>query len=266
MSSMSAGTETGQVLAEADRNMVSIWRHMVGFGPKPDVTEQDGLLLLSSGLPVTLFNPAHVVGEVTDPKVAVEGVIEHYAALGVPFELLFRDDAAPGLADACEAADLVEHWQMPLMVLDPIPEHGDESPPPAGFEVVVVDDYNLAAYGDVLAAGFGMPRELVEMVLGHDMVRLDGFTAFLGLLDGEPVATSAVYLSEDTAGVYNVATLEAARGRGIGAAITWAAALHGLHAGSRRSVLQASQMGEPVYARMGYFTPARYRQFEAKPS
>jgi GNAT superfamily N-acetyltransferase len=106
----------------------------------------------------------------------------------------------------------------------------------------------------------------VEHVLSPDLVRIEAFTGFLGLLDEQPVATSAVYLSEDTAGVYNVATLEAARGKGVGAAITWAAALCGLERGSERSILQASQMGEPVYERMGYVTPTRYRQFTVSPS
>jgi GNAT superfamily N-acetyltransferase len=264
MADMSAGDEA--VLAEADRNMVEVWRQLVGSGPRPSTTEQDGLLLLASGLPVPLFNPVYVVGDVADPKIAVAAVREHYAGLGLPFVLVFREAVAPGLAEACAEAGLTEHWQMPLMVLDPIPEHGQEEPLPDGFEVVVVDEHNVAAYGDVLAGAFGMPRDLVDLVLGPDLVRIPGFTGFLGLLDGRPVASSGVYESEDTAGVYNVGTLEAARGRGIGAAITWAAARHGLATGRRRSVLQASQMGEPVYERMGYVTPARYRQFEAAPS
>jgi GNAT superfamily N-acetyltransferase len=264
MAGMNAGDE--QVLAEADRNMVAVWRHLVGVGPKPSVTERDGLAMLASGLPVPLFNPVYIVGEVADPKAAVDALRDHYAGLGLPFVLVFRDAVAPGLADACAAASMVEHWQLPLMVMDPIPEHGDGEPLPDGLEILIVDDHNISAYGDVLAAGFGMPRQLVEQVLGPDMVRIPGFTGFLGLLDGQPVATSAVYQSEDTAGVYNVATVEAARGKGIGAAITWAAALCGQQAGRRRSILQASQMGEPVYARMGYLTPARYRQFEGSPS
>ena len=44
--------------------------------------------------------------------------------------------------------------------------------------------------------------------------------------------------------------------------MTWAAAIAGRADGASRSVLQASEMGEPVYARMGYQTPVRYRQFE----
>src|SRR3982750_3702296 len=109
MADMGAGDE--QVLDEADRNMVEMWRHLVARGPAPDATEAHGLVLLSSGLPTELFNPVHVVGEVADPAAAVAAVLEHYAGRGVPFELVFRESVAPGLVEACEAVGLVEHWQ-----------------------------------------------------------------------------------------------------------------------------------------------------------
>lgn len=209
---------------------------------------------------MALFNPAHVVGAIGDPAAAVETIVGHYADLGVPFCILFRDEVAPGLADACAAAGLVEHWQMPLMVLDPIP---DEGPSVDGLEVTSVDASTLEAYGDVLSAGFGMPRELVSGLMGAELlVETPGFTGILGVLDGEPVAASGVFVTDATAGIYNVATVASARGRGIGAAVTWAAALAGREAGATRSILQASEMGEPVHARMGYATPDRYRQFE----
>jgi GNAT superfamily N-acetyltransferase len=248
------------VLTKADTNMRTAWERIVELSPRPGRAELGGVLALSSGIPAGLFNPAHVVGAIDDPSAAVAAVGEHYAGLGLPYSLVFRDDVAPGLADACEAAGLVEHWQMPLMVLDPIPA---EAPPVAGLDIRAVDAGSVEAYGDVLCAGFGMPREFATAVMGAELLlETPGFTGFLGVLDGAPVAASGLFLTGDVAGVYNVATVEAARGRGVGAAITWAAALAGRDAGATRSILQASEMGQPVYTRMGYTTPARYRQFE----
>ena len=250
------------VLAEADRNLREAWESIVVHAPRPGRAELDGgLLALSSGIPVSLFNPAYVVGEVTDPTAAVEAIVAHYAALGLPSCVVFREEVAPGLAEACESAGLVEHWRLPLMVLDPIPATAPATVD--GLEIAPVDESTVEAYGDVLSAGFGMPRDLAATVLGAPLL-LDtpGFTGFLGTLDGEPVGASGVFVTGETAGVYNVATVEPARGRGVGAAMTWAAAVAGRHAGATRSVLQASQQGEPVYARMGYETPVRYRQFE----
>jgi GNAT superfamily N-acetyltransferase len=257
-------TNVDDPLSEADRNMVQVWEHITGFGPQPGRTEHDGLLLLSSGVPFGLFNPAFAVDDVADPERAVDDVQRHYASIGMPFAFLFRDEAAPGLSAACERAGLTEHWRMPLMVLDPIPT--EAAAPPPGLDIVVVDGSTIEAYGEVLASAFGMPPELVSAVLGPDLLGVAGFTGFLGLMGGAPVATSALYRSEDTAGVYNVGTVAAARGKGIGAALTWAAAHAGREAGAARSILQASEMGEPVYTRMGYATPARYRQFEQAPT
>jgi hypothetical protein len=56
-------------------------------------------------------------------------------------------------------------------------------------------------------------------------------------------------MSDGVAGVYNVATSVAARGRGFGEALTWRATLADP---SLPAVLQSSAMGRPIYERMGY--------------
>ena len=253
-------TDLGDVLREADDNMVTAWERIVTLSPRPGRAELGGLLALSSGVPMALFNPVYVTGALGEPAAAVASVLEHYAGLGAPCVVVFRDEAAPGLADACAAAGMVEHWQLPLMILDPIPRTASTVD---GLEIRAVDAATVEPYVDVLSAGFGMPRDLAATVMGAGLLlETPEFTGFLATMNGEPVAASGVFVTGATAGVYNVATVESARGRGVGAAITWAAAQAGRRAGATRSVLQASEMGEPVYRRMGYETPVRYRQFE----
>ena len=250
-------------LREADENMVAAWERIIALAPRPGRREADGLLSFSSGIPMALFNPTYVVGEVADPAAAVDAVAAHYAGLGSPYAVVFRDEVAPGLADVCATLGMVEHWRMPLMVLDPIPDGRPSGADVTGLDVRAIDDTTVDAYVDVVAAGFGMPHDIAAQLMGEQLLlRTPGFTGFLGRLDGEPVATSGLYVTGSIAGVYNVATLPEARGQGVGAAVTWAAALAGRDAGATWSVLQASEAGEPVYTRMGYATPARYRQFE----
>src|SRR5687768_11356371 len=113
------------VLAAADRNMRAVWTAVLSKGPVSGRVEDDGLLLLSSGIPVAMFNPAYATAPLPDPAAAVGRVVEHYAELASPFALTFRDSVSPGLSDACREAGLIEHWQAPLMLLDPVP-----TPPP----------------------------------------------------------------------------------------------------------------------------------------
>lgn len=247
------------VLAGADRNMRELWA-AIALGVGGERADDDGLVRLASGMPLAMFNPTFVTGPLADHAKAIEDTTAFYAERRLPFALYFRDATAPGLADACRAAGLVEHWQPPIMVLDPIP--ADDPPLPDGLTIEVVDAGTYDVYLDTMAAGFGMPLELLAAVRDRSLLGIPGFFGVLGRVDGEPAATSGVYVSDDIAGVYNVATLEAHRRKGYGEALTAAAARIGAEAGCAKAILQASEAGEPVYRRMGYATPDRYRQFE----
>ena len=89
---------------------------------------------------------------------------------------------------------------------------------------------------------------------------------FTGRLDGRPVATSIAIRSGDVSGVYGVGTHESARRRGVGTAVTWAAVEAGRAWGCDTIVLQASDMGLPVYERMGFRTVVSYETFAARRS
>ena len=87
----------------------------------------------------------------------------------------------------------------------------------------------------------------------------DDYRVWVGYVDGRAVTTATAFVDGDFVGVYAVATLAEARGRGYGEAVTWAATL------CRRDLpatLQASEMGRPVYERMGYRTVATFTVWE----
>jgi predicted GNAT family N-acyltransferase len=63
------------------------------------------------------------------------------------------------------------------------------------------------------------------------------------------------YVDERVTGVYVIATLEEARGRGYGGAIT----AHCMAVDpAKPAVLQASDLGQPVYRRLGFVEVSRY--------
>jgi GNAT superfamily N-acetyltransferase len=66
------------------------------------------------------------------------------------------------------------------------------------------------------------------------------------------VATSLLWATGDVGGISYAAPLEGHRGRGYGEALTGAACEGARAHGCRLASLQASKMGRPVYARMGF--------------
>jgi hypothetical protein len=78
---------------------------------------------------------------------------------------------------------------------------------------------------------------------------------WLAHVDGEPVAVAAAHRAAGATLVEYVAALPAARGKGAGAAVTWAATLADPEV---PAVLVASDDGRPTYERMGYLALERW--------
>lgn len=75
---------------------------------------------------------------------------------------------------------------------------------------------------------------------------------FVGYLNDQPVATNMLFKGGGVAGVYAVATVPSARGKGIGAAITLKPLLEARDEGYIYAVLFSTEMGKSVYQRIGF--------------
>ena len=112
------------------------------------------------------------------------------------------------------------------------------------------DEIDLRDFDEAMIHGYPIPelafpidRITDERVLGGPM------RYFVGYQDDLPVGCAAAYVGEREVGVYMVATLPEERGKGYGAALTAAAIEAAPHL---PAVLQASDMGQPVYRRLGF--------------
>jgi GNAT superfamily N-acetyltransferase len=71
-------------------------------------------------------------------------------------------------------------------------------------------------------------------------------------IDGEMVAAALAYDFGDDCGIYNVGTVEKARKRGLGTALTAAQAYDARARGCRTASVQSTEMAERVYAAVGF--------------
>ena len=110
----------------------------------------------------------------------------------------------------------------------------------------------LVAMGGGFAHGEERQRvlSLASRTVGYDV--RGPWVRFVGTLDGEPVASSGVLLLAGVALIVNVATVERARRRGIGEAMTRRAIAHAGSLGYDVAVLGTSDMARSIYDRMGF--------------
>jgi GNAT superfamily N-acetyltransferase len=148
-----------------------------------------------------------------------------------------------------------ESFRMPCMVREADPE-GRTAPPE--LEIIEVSDDSgieetWAILNEVFLGGRAQER------LWDDRLLSDDFRIWLGRVDGRAVATAAAFIGFGYVGIYAVGTLPDARGRGYGEAVTWAATLF---RPDLPATLQASEMGRPIYERMGYRTVTHFTVWE----
>ena len=126
--------------------------------------------------------------------------------------------------------------------------------PPGLVIAPVVDHEQLKAWVHVSCVGFEIPEWAERRVLElcAPVALEPPMHSYLAVLDGRPVATSQLFLGAGVAGIYNVTTLPEARGRGMGRAVTHAALAEARRQGYGVSILQASDLGYPVYRRLGF--------------
>ena len=201
--------------------------------------------------------------------------IEWVKAQARKLDAPFRWDVGPsmrpeGLGDQLLRHGLTYEEDEPAMGVA-LAELPDELPLPEDVTIERIGDpKTLEVWARVACAGFEMPAfvadPLVAAVARDDLSENAERHYYLARLGGEPVATSSLALAAGVAGVFAVATIETARRRGVGASITLAPLLAARNRGYAVGALQASEMGYPVYKKIGFSEQFRYHVYYWRPA
>ena len=247
---------TGALVALEHENFAACYRALAEAAQTGAIREQDGTFSFVTGLPLPMFNGCIVTGPGAAPGVGA--ALAWLREREVPFTLWTpgpETDEIETLASQCGLVREVE--SLPGMVLNPVPA----SPAlPAGLVIERVGEERRSDFAHVVI-GLGLGDETAALLTSTPFVGRDDVDLFVGYLDGDPVGTSIAISSAGTGGVVNVLTLEEARGRGVGTALTWAAAQAGVARGHDSVVLQATPMGLPIYRAMGFETVVEYAEY-----
>ena len=119
---------------------------------------------------------------------------------------------------------------------------------------VVADAAGVVDYGRVVALANDDPgeRERAPLLFHDETIIAPHIAAFVAYMGAEPVACAMTLVSHRVAGVFYVATVEHARRRGLGDALTRMAARTGFEMGADAAWLGASEMGAGLYRRIGF--------------
>ncbi|WP_433124888.1 GNAT family N-acetyltransferase [Micromonospora sp. CA-240977] len=178
------------------------------------------------------------------------------------WSIMVRGEADDDVRDLAARHGLLNRGDLPLLAC----AAGDvvfRSAPAGPESIRRVRATEAGLYTDTLTRGFEAPDGAFGSLMGGGVLDADPVAGYLAEESGRPVGTGLGLLTSGVVGVFNIAVLPAARGRGVGRAITEAVLRDGIAAGAEAAYLQSSAMGRPLYEAMGFRLVANWTIFHA---
>lgn len=244
---------TGDEIARAH---VRAWELLVQSVPGAWVQREGGALGVVTGARLGGFNGVWGVARDVEPG-ALGRLLDEVRRAGVPHCMQLRPGWPLEADEIARERGLARVPGEPLMVLE------DDRLVARALEVegltlrqLAPDEGGLHAR---VAAGGQVVREeaAYRAVISPEVLRAPEIRCYVGEVSGEPVSTALSVTTGECVGVFSVATLPDHRGRGCGSAVTALAIRDGLERGAGWAWLSASEVGSPVYRRMGFVTLER---------
>ncbi len=259
-----SNTELATELAESLHQFVSTWRLLAQSFPLADLSDQPGLALCWANIPFIFYNTLFLTEQISDARLLKERVRDA--------SVYMRSHQAPGWIVVCldyltgtakeELAVITE--QEKLQALPMTGMVGDILPldeplhPTLRFERIS-DDATITDFVDMNCISYNIPIEAGRSIVQEHTLwhrHAFGFVAYEG---EKPVATATAIVRDGCLLLFLVATMPEARRKGYADAVIRRALNTAYKAtGIRRTVLHATDMGYPVYLRLGYYPTGRF--------
>jgi ribosomal protein S18 acetylase RimI-like enzyme len=208
---------------------------------------------------MAMFNQVFVLRPLDNPHALLDKAARFFDEHKLPFVVRIRAGLDPAAERACEDLGMPYSDSVPGMT---ITDMNREYRRVDGLDIRTVRDSDiLEQHLAVDAEAFGFPLEVGRLLFNKRLFDATEVELYVGYVGGQPVANSALIAAQRIAGVANIATLPSHRGRGIGEAMTAHVINRGREFGCIMASLQASDMGRPLYERMGFRTVCEYRTF-----
>jgi GNAT superfamily N-acetyltransferase len=257
-----------ELVALEHENWIAYVTGVVTCTSRAVVTRANGVVSVMTGLPMDWFNQVLIEGEEATPTSVLAGVAQAREG-GHHFVVRLRegidDRFIPTLIQA-GLAPAGEETSTPGMVAFPIDLDAiaKQSVPELNIQQVT-DAAGIDAHRQTATAGFGAEPALAEGSVCANLLDRPDCVVYVGYADGDPVVSGLGWRSGRTIGVYSIATIAPARRRGYGAAMTARVVADGALAGCDVAALQASEMGRPIYERLGFRTVITYDAYTLTP-
>ena len=156
-----------------------------------------------------------------------------------------------------------DDWSAMAIDLENIPESFNF---PEGMEIKEVLNLDeLQIWTDILVKSFEFPEIIQSYKKYFINAGLESPNShyYLGFLNGKPVATGVLFEGEGAAGLFYIGTIPKARKQSIAKTMIYYLLNEAKNREYNISVLQASEMGYPVYKKIGfkkYYTTQIYRR------
>ena len=220
--------------------------------PGAAVVEIDGLSLAFAGIPEPALNSVLVDREPSDVPAVLERAKSEFARRGLRLGIDIAAGRHPSVDAGVRALGLTMIIRRPGMAA--AVEDIASAPVPAGFAIeVVTGREEIAQAAEAAGEAFGDPRQIVRGFYAWSVPNVPEAACLVAREPGgQVVGSAAAYLHEGAVGILGVGVRPVFQRRGIGSALTSAAAQ--VVPAADLAWLHPSDIAEPMYRTLGFET------------